>query len=441
MAQWFGGALIPIAIIYFANFFDFFLLEGFVIVHPTISETHGWTESSLTSILSICKFTMMLTCPIVAFASSRVAAHNILIFGLVCLAISALGQAISKSFMMFAISKVFHGISSPAMMLSGMSILTHLSEKTTRGKYASYGYAGIAHGLLVAPFITGEMLEALGQFWNYILIFICITFIVLCAVVHFHKLRFGRQEDMADDKSADMSLFEPIKGKDVKALLKIILSNPWMIAAVSSCFLVGLSIGANESVLPVILHQKEHGLSDRTVTLIWTSCSVSYTIMATLTGYFADRIPPIKLVLGGMVLFTVTYALMPYICSSIGGLTAFVALTGGLTSFLDVAAYPLIASVVDTADIPNAYIIGYSIEYCLEQAAYAIGQYAGEPLYELTNSLHPVSYMVAGSDLCLFAFVCFCLLVYPGHRFVKVSDAVSSCKDTSDITEIIEEQI
>ena len=429
MAKWFGGALVPIAIIYFANFFDFFLLEGFVIVHPSISTAHGWDEAYMTSVMSICKFTMMVTCPFVAFASSKVSAHNILIFGIVCLALSALGQALSHSYYLFAISKVAHGISSPAMMLSGMAILTNLSEKSTRGKYAAYGYAGIAHGLLVAPFLTGVLLEHAGQFWSYMLFFGLIVLNLICAVVHFHNIRlpWSSQSNSGDDLEsvASMALFEPIKAADVVALLRIILSNPWMLAAVSSCFLVGISIGANESVLPVLLNvgKEANGLSDMTITLIWTSGSVTYTILAYLTGYFADRIAPIKLVFTGMVLFTITFALMPYICSSVAGVTSFIALTGGLTSFLDVAAYPLIASVVDTADIPNAYIIGYSIEYCLEQAAYAIGQYAGDPLSQITDSLHPVSYMVAAVDLLLIMLALFAVFVYPSKRFVRSEPA------------------
>lgn len=430
----FSRALIPIAIIYFALFFDFFLQEGLVIVRPVIAGYHGWEKEYLTSTLAIGKFTMMACCPVIAYMSSKFAAHHIFVFGLGCLIISNLISSFSQSYEVFALARVAHGISSPSMMLSGMAILTHLSEKTSRGKYASYGYSGIAHGLLLAPFCLGGLLRGLGQAWTFILLSCLIGANTLAAIVHFYNVPMfwdkkkssssPKDEDKCVDTVSTTSSFHPITGRDVVALFRIILSNPRMITAVSSCFLVGISIGANESVLPDILEDFEKDpnylLSEMHTQLIWTAGSVSYTIFAVLSGYFADRVSPLKLVIGGMVAFIITYALMAVTCSSLGGIIAFIALTGGLTSFLDVAAYPLIASVVDTAEIPNAYIIGYSIEYCLEQGAYAIGQYTGEPLYKAAGkSLAPVAYMVAGVDGSLLALGLFVCFVYPADRFVR----------------------
>jgi len=447
--RFFSRSLIPIAIIYFALFFDFFLQEGMVIVRPVITSYHGWEKEYLTSTLAIGKFVMMACCPIIAYMSSKVAAHHIFVFGLVCLILCTIASAFSTSYAVFALARVAHGISSPSMMLSGMAILTHLSEKTSRGKYASYGYSGIAHGLLLAPFCLGGLLRGLGQAWAFILVGCLIGANTLAAVVHFYNVpmfwdKATKSTKKEEDDNISTSSFHPITGRDVVSLLRIILSNPRMITAVSSCFLVGLSIGANESVLPDILHEFEHApyyLSEMQIQLIWTAGSVSYTIFAVLSGYFADRISPLKLVIGGMVAFVVTYALMAVTCSSLGGIIAFIALTGGLTSFLDVAAYPLIASVVDTADIPNAYVIGYSIEYCLEQGAYAIGQYAGEPLYEAAGeSLAPVAWMVAGVDGSLLALGLFVCFVYPADRFVR--DTTTKTKDiTEEPKVVIHEQL
>jgi MFS family permease len=179
------------------------------------------------------------------------------------------------------------------------------------------------------------------------------------------------------------------------------------------------------------------GLTAMQVTLIWTAGSVAYMIFATLTGLFADRIKPIKLVYGGMVAFILTYATMPQVCSSFVGLISHIATTGALTSFLDVAAYPLIASVVDTAEIPNAYIIGYSIEYCLEQLGYAIGQYTGRPLYRLTDSLEPMAYMVAGVDTLLLCFSLIVMFVYPAERFVKVVAKDEAPAEETAIPEVL----
>jgi MFS family permease len=439
----FTRSLIPIAIIYFALFFDFFLQEGFVIVRTVLAGYHDWEKEYLTSTLAIGKFTMMACCPVIAYMSSKVAAHHIFVFGLACLIISTLASAFSTSYEVFALARVAHGLSSPSMMLSGMAILTHLSEKTSRGKYASYGYSGIAHGLLLAPFCLGGLLRGLGQSWAFILVSCLICLNTLAAVIHFYNVPMfwdSKQPTVTkvdEDNVSTSSSFHSITGKDVIALLRIILSNPRMITAVSSCFLVGISIGANESVLPDILEGFEgepYGLTEMHTQLIWTAGSATYTIFALLSGYFSDRVSPLKLVIGGMMAFIVTYALMAVTCSSLAGIITFIALTGGLTSFLDVAAYPLIASVVDTADIPNAYIIGYSIEYCLEQGAYAIGQYTGEPLYKAAgNSLAPVAWMVAsvdGSLLALGLFVCF---IYPADRFVR--------KEAEDDSKIIQEQL
>ena len=447
------SAIIPIVIIYFALFFDFFLLEGFVIVHPKLSKAHNWDSDDLTPILSVCKFAMMITCPIVAYASTRLAAHNILIIGIGFLALSALGLAFSNSFIMFAASKVAHGIASPSLTLSSMSILTYLAEETTRGQYASYGYAAISHGLLVAPFLTGIMVERLGQFWAYMIIFTIIASNLTWSIAHFHGFAFLQcfrrksvvapvEETKAVDELSlpsdasrkDIKRFEPITTAQIRSLLLTLLRNPYMLTAVTSCFLVGLSIGANESVLLVILDdlEEEMGLTEMQGTLIWTGGSISYMIFATLTGLFADRIKPVKLVIGGMTAFIITYATMPQVCSSFVGLISHITTTGALTSFLDVAAYPLIASVVDTAAIPNAYIIGYSIEYCLEQLGYAIGQYAGSPLFKLTDSMEPVAYMVAGADTLLLCFSLFCLFVYPANRFVVEPKDEQPAVDDSD---------
>ena len=414
-----------------------------VIVRTVLAGNHGWEKEYLTSTMAIGKFTMMACCPIIAYMSSKVAAHHIFVFGLVSLILCTLASAFSSSYEVFALARVAHGISSPSMMLSGMAILTHLSEKTSRGKYASYGYSGIAHGLLLAPFCLGGLLRVLGQSWAFLLIGFLITANLIAAVVHFYNIpMFWDKPRTATTKeeedNASTSSFHPITGKDVKDLLTIILSNPRMITAVSSCFLVGISIGANESVLPDILEDFEnepYNLSEMHVQLIWTAGSVAYTIFAVLSGYFADRISPLKLVIGGMVAFIVTYSLMAVTCSSLGGIIAFIALTGGLTSFLDVAAYPLIASVVDTADIPNAYIIGYSIEYCLEQGAYAIGQYSGGPLYKAAgDSLVPVACMVAGVDGSLLALGLFVCFVYPANRFVRESAKVENEQEIEEET-------
>ena len=429
------ASLIPIAIIYFALFFDFFLLEGFVINHPTLSNLHGWEDATLTPVLAICKFSMMLTCPLVALASARLAAHTILVVGIAFLAVSALCLSLSNSEEMFAFAKVAHGIASPTLTLSSMSILTYLAEKTTRGQYASYGYAAISHGVLVGPFVTGTMLYRQGQFGAYMTIFSIVAATLVSAIVHFYDVPVmscfrrkkadassdGTEETTSSCKKKDIKLFEPISKEQLVRLVKTLLSNPLMLTAVTSCLLVGISVGSKESVLPVILKEteREMELSESTVVLIWTGGSVGYMLMAAASGFFADRIPPIRLVWGGMVGFILTFLFMAPVCSSLGGMISFIALAEALTGFLDVAAYPLIASVVDTANIPNAYIIGYSFEYCLEQAGYAIGQYCGEPLYEYAESLAPVAYMVASVDTALLLFTLFVMFVYPKDRFVK----------------------
>jgi MFS family permease len=467
-----GTALIPIAIIYFALFFDFFLLEGFVIANPNLALSHGLEDTALTPVLAVCKFTMMLTCPLVALASTRIAAHHILTIGIGFLALSALLMAFSDSVTMFAISKIAHGIASPSLTLSSMSILTYLAEETTRGQYASYGYTAISHGLLVAPFLTGLMIDELGQMWSFLIIFGIVVTNLSLSVLHFNdfaclrkggKLAIVEASDEAEGKyekpkvdpasiseseitsaKKDITMFQPINRKQFISLLRALMLNPRMITAVTSCFLVGFSIGSNESVLPVILSRevKKQVITERQSDLIWTAGSVAYMIFATLAGFFADRIAPIKLVYGGMVGFILTFAFMPQVCSSLVGLISHITLTGSLTSFLDVAAYPLIASVVDTAEIPNAYVIGYSIEYCLEQAGYAIGQYSGEPLYQLKNSLDPVAYMVMGVDTFLLLFSIVVMFVYPADRFVvsKKSDEAEATVSDSLEEGIIHEQ-
>jgi MFS family permease len=452
------AALIPIAIIYFALFFDFFLLEGFVSVQPKLAELNGWEDTTLTPMLAVCKFTMMLTCPLVALASTRIAAHHILTIGIGFLTLSALGMAFSNSVVMFALSKIAHGIASPSLTLSSMSILTYLAEETSRGQYASYGYTAISHGLLVAPFLTGVMIDELNQRWTYLIIFAIIGSNLIWSVFHFNELSFRKKrteqvaieikedEQTGEDTGApkkDIKMFQPINKSQFVSLLRTLMANPKMLTAVTSCFLVGFSIGSNESVLPVILSREEKTglISHKQNYLIWTSGSVAYTIFATLTGFFADRIAPVKLVYGGMIGFILTYAFMPQVCSSLVGLISHISLTGALTSFLDVAAYPLIASVVDTADIPNAYIIGYSIEYCLEQGGYAIGQYSGEPLYAFKDALEPVAYLVAGVDTFLLCFCIFVMFVYPAQRFViSRNESESDYKPSAIQDDFIQEQ-
>jgi len=423
----FSKSIIPIAIIYFALFFDFFLQEGFVVVRKDLEKKYGWEEHYLNDPLGLGKFVMMACCPIIAYASSRFAAHHIFVLGLVSLVLCTITYSFSDSLALFSLARSFHGISSPSMMLSGMAILTHLSEKTSRGKYASYGYSGIAHGILLAPLCLGRLMSNLGQQNGFLLITGLIVLNTIAAVIHFYNITMfwdspntvHDEDDKISHKSSTSS-FHPITGNDVLSLLRIILSNPRMITAVSSCFLVGISIGANESVLIELLDRRapEFGLNDTHVELIWTGGSITYSIFAVLSGYLADHFSPLKLVFIGMVGFTITYSFMALACSSMVGLIVFIAVTGGLTSYLDVAAYPLISSVVDTADIPNAYIIGYSIEYCLEQGAYAIGHYTGEPLYEAAQSLAPIAIMVASVDGFLLAFGLFVCFVYPADRFV-----------------------
>lgn len=435
------NALATIAIIYFALFFDFFFVEGFVIVSPDLAEIHGWDTDALTPILSICKFTMMLTCPFVAVASTKVAAHTILVVGIAFLALSALGQALSNSFWWFAASKVAHGIASPSLTLSSMSILTYLAEETTRGQYASYGYTAISHGLLLAPFITGLMLDKLGQFWTFIIYFAIIATNLAFAIIHFYEISiFGSKKSVSNEEAVvpkkDVKKFDPISAEQCKSLLGILMRNPMMLTAVTSCFLVGFTVGNNESVFPVLLKDKNntYGLNGMVGDLVWTGGSIAYMIFAVLSGYFADRMPPVKLVIGGMVGFILTFAFMPQVCTSLVGIISHITLSGALTSFLDVAAYPLIASVVDTADIPNAYIIGYSIEYCLEQMGYAFGQYSGIALFQINDSLQPVGILVAGVDGLLLCFSLFVIFVYPANRFIVESNGESLVKqDEKDV--------
>ena len=450
----------PVAIIYFGLFFDFFLLEGFVIVHPTLSQLHGMADSALTPMLSLCKFTMMLMCPVVALVSTRLAAHKILIIGIGCLSMSALCLSFSHSPTMFGISKIAHGVASPSLTLSSMSILASLSETSTRGRYASFAYTAVSHGLLTAPFVTGVMVVRLGQFWAYLILCCLITMNLIAAIVYFFELpsplsctiksvvKVESTMSVTEPNSShkDIRLFKRISRRELRTVLVTLLTSPRMLTAIASCFLVGLSIGSNESVLPVILSRskKTLGLSDMSVDLIWTAGSIAYTVLAGLTGFFADRIPPVRLMLAGMTAFILTYSTMPQVCSSLAGLITHITLTGALTSFLDVSAYPLVASVVDTANIPNAYIIGFSIEYCIEQAGYAIGQYAGTPLYELTDSLEPVAYLVAGVDTLLLVFSICVLSIYPSNRWVVpkvtgdweevcVDQSIASTSSTSEV--------
>jgi MFS family permease len=386
-------------IIYASLFLNFFMVASFDSLGPRLAEQHGIDMETFSVVISVKSFVNMVMGPAMALASPKLPPVLIFTIGGVGLGGSYIALAFATNLSGFLIARGLHGIGTSGLMVGGMSVLMRCVPKHSRGHYTSIAYSAAGHAPLVAPLLSGLMYDKMGQAWAYLIPGIMMTAICVGSLFGLTKL-INRKGDLEGEVGVppSRSASTTMQQKDMWPCFKHIMKNPWTFIALAGIFCDGFSFGCCESTLPMILTDWDGGLSVLKTSLIYSVGPLTFTIVAPLAGYLVDRIGHYKVLLIGLGLYTAAFPFFDILVqTSLYGLGTCLVIAFMGASIMEVAIYPLIASVTESTGYANSDTIGYALNELSIQAGFAIGNLAGRQLLNW-NGLLAMGLFVAGID-------------------------------------------
>ena len=396
-------------IVYTSLFLNFFLVGTFDCLSPRLAEANQISYQQLAVVTSIKSFVNMFCGPAFAFVSVKFPPRHIFSMGGLCLAGCMTGIAFSTNQMGFLISRALHGIGTAGLMVGGMTILLRSIEKHEKGRYASIAYSSVGHAALVAPVLSGLMYDHLGQMWTFLIIAILTYAVTIVSSIALSRIAI-------DQPASD---FTPAEKLVIWPCVRSILQKPITYVALAGILSDGLSFGSCETTLPAALVDWGNGsLSVLTTSLIYTVGPIAFTIVVPIAGYVIDKTKHYKVMLFGLLLFTIVFPLFHIFTQSLAGLGACIGLSFAIAGTCEVAIYPFISEIAESTGIPHADTVGYAMNELFIHAGYALGDLAGRALVDW-NGFFAMGMFMAGWDLLALAFASLVLLMIKRRNLSK----------------------
>lgn len=291
-------------------------------------------------ILSWIPAAYLLSSAMVAIPMGRIAdiygMKKIFIYGITIFTISSLGAAIAPSVYFLILSRVFQGIGSAMIFVTGLAIITAVFPPQEMGRAIAINITVIYIGLVLGPFLGGILTQYLG--WRSIF-FLMLPLSLLIIFITLWKLKGGEWAECHDEKFDLVgSLFYSLSLLLVLVGFSQISNDPigkLMIIGGLIGFLLFTELRAENPVLNIKLFTKNRtfafsnlatlisftgtyavvfllslylqyikGLDPRTTGLVLSSSFVFMALVSPAAGHLSDRYNPRKLASLGMMLIT-----------------------------------------------------------------------------------------------------------------------------------------
>lgn len=273
-----------------------------------------------------------------------------ILIGLVLLAVSTFLFAFSHSIGLLIISRMTQGIAAGAAWTAALAYLVDLFPPKTRGKAMGFAFTGISTGSLLGAPIGGLIFELGGYEWPFLSAAGFAVLVIILVLLFLPKISIQQQTE----KTGMLAL---LRQPPVLFIGLIIL-----LAATTLCLL--------DPVLPILLSGTFH-LSSGMIGLAFGIMTLAYGLMSPISGSFADRYHPRRVLLislTGLAVALVCMALSPTIWLVISTMV-FAGLCMG-SSLSPAMSY--LGDVID-----NSGKSSYGAAYALSNMIFMVGMIAG----------------------------------------------------------------
>lgn len=259
-------------------------------------------------LIAVYDFAEIIAKPVFGFVADRAGMKKTMLLGLIVFSIASLGFfAVSPRLLILI--RLLQGVGAAALSIVSAALVASYFPNTRGQAFGVYNAIKGA-GYVLSPVVGGAIVWAS----NFGMIFLaCFAIGVVGFLLSLTLPKPPANAEFKDDDDFSFAQFTAVfRDRDLL---------PWYLIIVVNMFLVGILFG----FLPVYVHSL--GYSQLQNGLIIGTCTLSYLLVQPFAGRLADRMNPIAVMTGGLLLSAAGVLLVPFVT---GWLLIVVAILGGI---------------------------------------------------------------------------------------------------------------
>lgn len=357
----------------------------------------------------------LLADPLLAPLANR--GHNWLIsLGLFIEVATSASMSFATSFSSFLVLRGLQGIASAMIMTTGMSWVARVyaHNDKARGNALSVVMMGVAVGVAIGPTVGGLLFEVGGLRLTFLAMAI-LAFIVLG--LNLLVLRLSKFETPVVESKAEAT--------DEKAGYLGILSDGYMWIVYGSILVANGAIGMLEPTLG--MYMGKLGYSEGAVGLSFLGYTVPLLLFCPVAATLGNRFGRPKVILVGLVLLGVGYALISASGGTIWGILLALSGMGVGMACNDAVAVALLVQLVDLRHDSSMYGSTYAFRGVAECIGYVVGPLLGSGMMGVIG--FPETSIVLGCSVAAFAPLLLIVNWFPGLD-IKTENEEQTCQNS-----------
>ncbi|MEE9292541.1 MAG: MFS transporter [Acidobacteriota bacterium] len=259
---------------------------GYGIVAPTLpflAQRFGAGEVGIGFLVSVYgAIGLVIAVPVMVLAN-RHGRRPTILFGLAALTFASIGFVFAPTYLWLVLARALQGVGGTAIWVGALTMAADLSPDSKMGRSLSWITGAWSLGFVIGPAMGG-----VGNVQTPFIIYAVLSGVAFVA---------GLAALPESGRSGIRTTFAGIVR---------VLKRPPVLASAAATFTLAFYYGAIEAFLPLMVHGT--GVERIGIGLLFTVAGIPSIILPRLTGYLADRIGDVRLIVAGMVFATVLNA-------------------------------------------------------------------------------------------------------------------------------------
>ncbi|RPI94299.1 MAG: MFS transporter [Chloroflexi bacterium] len=327
-----------------AVFVDMFLYGVTVPIIPSLATEYSLSSGNIGFLFGIYATVMILLTPLIGLWVDRQGSRPPLLIGLIGLAVSTIFFAYAPSFTLLVIARALQGASAAATWTAGLALLAAIYSKENRGAAMGTAFSLMSAGLLLGPPVGGFLFERFGRAIPFL---ICAGLVLIDLLLRIflirgipHSPRELHYKELMRTGNFLPALFITVLGASLFAFI--------------------------EPILPLHADRLFHA-SSSSIGLMFGAATLASLVFFPLAGMLSDRVNIRGVILLGVAISALSYALIALANNTWFLMAGMVLLAIGGT-FILAPTTNLIGKTAETVEPP-----AYGSAYSLYNVSYSAG--------------------------------------------------------------------
>ncbi|RRD51424.1 MFS transporter [Arachnia propionica] len=351
---------------------NFLVAIGFGVVIPVLSpfaRTFGATNFQLGLVVSMFAFMRLITSPWATRISRRIGERNAITLGMVIVATTTLGVALSPNLWWMIVVRALGGIGSATFTIAAFNLMISTTPQQLRGRASGLNQGGFLLGNMAGPALGGLLgaISLQAPFYFY-------SVMLLVAGLVAHVLLPVRSEPLPTASKEALPFREVLRDIRYRAACLMGFAQGWQ------------SIGVRSALVPVIITEV-HAMGTSWSGIAFATAAVVQTLALPGAGMATDRMGrrPVMMTAGllcGLATLAIPFApniwvLIVLLCVyGIGGAmqgTAPASAVGDASRGRGGAPVAAYSMIVDLGAIIGPLVAGAIVDHAGHGAGFAVG--------------------------------------------------------------------